>query len=95
MFNISENNLLSTDVLIKEASVLTNFTLISKDGIITIKFDNDIEFNLNNSIDLDKIKLNPSLDLNISKIKTNLFELDNNLFNLIFLEKNSLPNNNK
>lgn len=92
MFNISENNLLSTDVLIKEASVLTNFTLISKDGIITIKFDNDIEFNLNNSIDLDKIKLNPSVDLNISKIKTNLFELDNNLFNLIFLEKNSLPN---
>jgi hypothetical protein len=92
MFNISENNLLSTDVLIKEASVLTNFTLISKDGIITIKFDNDIEFYLNNSIDLDKIKLNPSLDLNISKIKTNLFELDNNLFNLIFLEKNSLPN---
>ena len=90
MFNISENNLLSTDVLIKEASVLTNFTLISKDGIITIKFDNDIEFNLNNSIDLDKIKLNTSLDLNISKIKTNLFELDNNLFNLIFLEKNSL-----
>jgi uncharacterized protein YxjI len=93
MFKITSNSI-ETDILEREIGNLgANFTITSKDGVTTIIVD-DVNLQLNNTIDLDTndsngeslhIKGKSSLGLCKWKINDNILNLEQKLTDLFVL----------